>query len=136
MRLALILFAAALSSPADLVWKDAPPSLPPGTKVAVLEGDARKEGIFTMRLRVPANASIPLHTHPRAERVTVLSGRVEVRVDHQVKTFATGGFYVNDANVPHSVHFAEESVLQLTCEGPWELHLVTRTPGHQDTRTP
>ena len=32
-----------------VVWKDAPPTLPAGAKIAVLEGDPKHEGMFTIR---------------------------------------------------------------------------------------
>ena len=35
---------AAIHKPADLQWKDGPASLPPGAKIAVLEGDPAKAG--------------------------------------------------------------------------------------------
>ena len=110
-------------------WKDAPPTLPAGTKIAVLEGDQRKEGIFTIRLKVPAGTRLAPHTHPRPERVTVLSGRVLVgfgtKIDEAKTTaFTAGGFYVNPPDEPHYVIFPEESVVQLTCEGPWVLTYV------------
>src|SRR3954469_1831282 len=35
--------------PDDVKWMDGPPSLPPGSKFAVLEGDPAKEGFFVMR---------------------------------------------------------------------------------------
>ena len=38
--------------------------------------------------------------------------------------FTSGGFYVNPPNELHSLSIEEESVLQLTCEGPWEVNYV------------
>ena len=120
LTLALLL-AIQVVSP---VWTDAPASMPKGTKMAVLEGSPAKAGLFTIRLRVPAGAKIALHTHPRPERVTVLSGKLTVSIGGKDTTFEDGGFYVNPPDVPHSIAFDEETVLQLTCEGPWELVLV------------
>ena|SRR5688500_10953226 len=120
--IAALLFATIqITAP---VWKDAPPTMPKGTKIAAMEGDIRNPGIFTIRLTVPAGAKLATHTHPRPERVTVLSGKVRVTIDGKTKTFERGGFYVNPPGVPHSVSFAKESVLQLTCEGPWEVVYV------------
>jgi quercetin dioxygenase-like cupin family protein len=114
----------------DVTWSDAPPSMPQGTKIAVLEGSPQKPGLFTIRLKVPAGAVIAPHTHPRPERVTVLSGRIRVgfgsAVTEEGKVFSAGGFYVNPPDEPHFLVIEEESVLQLTCEGPWELKYVTR----------
>ena len=118
---ALLLTTIQVMAP---VWKDAPATMPKGTKIAVLEGDIRKDGIFTIRLKVPAGSKLKTHTHPRPERVTVLSGKVQVTIDGTTTTFGSGGFYVNAPNVPHSVSFPRASVLQLTCEGPWEVVYV------------
>src|SRR5215831_144675 len=60
-------------SPDDLKWGDIP-SLPPGAKIAVIEGPPNEAVPFTFRLRFPAGYQIPAHWHPAVERVTVLSG--------------------------------------------------------------
>src|SRR5918996_2952982 len=59
---------------ADINWTDAPPSMPPGAQIAVIEGDLEKAESFTFRLKLPANYNIAPHTHPAIEHVTVLSG--------------------------------------------------------------
>ena len=61
-------------SPAELKWGDAPPGLPPGAKMAVLDGDPTTKGSFTVRLQAPDGYKVPPHTHPTTERITVLSG--------------------------------------------------------------
>src|SRR3954447_7809369 len=60
--------------PSTLKWREGPPSLPTGAKLAVLEGDPAKDGPFVMRLKLPDGYRLPPHTHPKPERVTVLSG--------------------------------------------------------------
>jgi quercetin dioxygenase-like cupin family protein len=114
---------------AKIVWKDGPPTLPKGTKVAVLEGDPKQAGMFTMRLRVPAGSKVMPHWHPRPERVTILSGKVAVGFgdtwdDKELRGFGPGDFYVNPAQSHHYVFFPRSSVIQITGEGPWELHLL------------
>jgi quercetin dioxygenase-like cupin family protein len=121
--LATLLLATAIQV-TSITWVDAPPTMPAGTKMAVLEGNSQEGGIFTLRLKVPAGSKLAPHTHPRAERVTVLSGKVVVTIGGKSTTFTAGGFYVNPPDEVHSVTFAEESVLQLTCEGPWKLEYV------------
>ena len=128
MHLLALLLAAAIQI-TNPEWKDAPPSMPKGTKMAVLEGDAKQPGLFTIRLKVPAGSKIAPHTHPRPERVTVLSGRVivgfgKVADESKGTTFTSGGFYVNPPDEPHYLFIPEESVLQLTCEGPWVLTYI------------
>lgn len=64
--------------PKDLKWQNGPPSLPPGAKIAVLEGDPAKEGSFVFRVKVPDGYRIPPHTHPKPERVTIISGTFQL----------------------------------------------------------
>ena len=134
LLLAVVAFAAELPpgtiqvDATKLVWTDGPAALPK-SKSVVLEGDPKTTGIFTMRLRVPAGTRVPPHWHPRPERVTVLSGLVQVGFgdkwdDRALRSFHAGDFYVNPANSHHFVKFAEESVVQITGEGPWELHAL------------
>ena len=132
MILALILAAAIAISPDAIVWKDGPPTLPAGAKTAVLEGDPRAEGMFTMRVKVPAGASLAPHWHPRDERVTVLSGTVElgfgtVADKSATKRYGAGSFYVNPPHTMHFLFFPEETVLQMTGAGPWEIHTTPVT---------
>src|SRR4029079_2630363 len=55
-------------------WKAGPAALPPGAKMAVLEGDPTKEGPFVVRFQFPDGYYVAPHTHPKTERVTVISG--------------------------------------------------------------
>lgn len=114
---------------ADIPWTDAPPGLPAGAKTAVLEGDPRKPGAFTMRLRLPAGARLNPHTHPADERVTVLSGSVRLGWGEKFdatrgKTFTAGAFYITPTPMPHFVWADEECVLQVTGQGPWGLTYI------------
>ncbi|HVE69774.1 MAG TPA: cupin domain-containing protein [Thermoanaerobaculia bacterium] len=109
-----------------VVWKDGPPTLPAGSKTAVLEGDPRAEGIFTMRVRVPAGATLAPHWHPRHERVTILSGAAELgfgstATPSATKRYGAGSFYVNPPRTMHYLFFPEETVMQMTGIGPWEM---------------
>jgi quercetin dioxygenase-like cupin family protein len=125
MILALLLAAIGLT-PEAIVWKDGPPTLPAGSKIAVLEGDPRAAALFTMRVRVPAGAALAPHWHPRDERVTILSGAAElgfgtVAEKTNVKRYGAGSFYVNPPRTMHYLYFPEETVMQMTGFGPWEL---------------
>src|SRR5688572_2143540 len=63
---------------ADAVkWAPAPP-FPAGAEIAVLEGDPGAKGTVTLRLKFPANYDIPAHWHSMTERVTVLTGALNV----------------------------------------------------------
>ena len=55
-------------------WMDGPPGLPPGSKFRVVSGDPGKEGMFAVRIQLPANYKIAPHSHPTDEIVSVKSG--------------------------------------------------------------
>jgi len=65
--------AHIMVTPTDLKWADIP-SLPPGAKIAVIEGPMTEAVPFTFRLKLPADYKIPAHWHPAIEHVTVISG--------------------------------------------------------------
>ena len=58
----------------EIKWGPAPSSIPPGAQAAVLCGDPGKEGMFSLRLKLPKDYANPPHTHPKLEIVTVISG--------------------------------------------------------------
>ena len=94
--------------PESINWGDAPPSLPAGAKVFILEGNPQQEGIFTMRVKFPPYYKLPAHTHPKDERVTVLEGAVYVGFGNAMDTsnaqkFTAGSYYLNPVNEAHYV---------------------------------
>jgi len=63
--------------PDDLKWADVA-SMPPGAKIAVIEGPLDGKGPIAFRIKLPANYDIPAHWHPTTEHVTVLSGTLNL----------------------------------------------------------
>jgi hypothetical protein len=63
---------------AEIKWEEGPASLPKGAQIAVLEGDLAKEGPFAFRVKMSDSYRIPPHTHPKTERVTVISGTFNI----------------------------------------------------------
>jgi quercetin dioxygenase-like cupin family protein len=108
---------------AEIAWRDAP-GLPPGAQVALLDGDPAKEGSFTIRLKIPAAYKIPPHLHETAERITVISGAVQLGIgaklrDGALRELRAGDFAVVPAGVPHFAQAREDAVLQIQSEGPF-----------------
>ena len=50
---------------------------------AVLSGDPSKDGLYVLRLKMPANYKIAAHYHPTTEYVTVISRCVPYRNGRQ-----------------------------------------------------
>lgn len=120
---------AALYPPADIQWKDGPPSLPPGAKFAMLEGDPRNEGPFVMRIRVPDGYHIPAHTHPKPERVTVISGTFKLAMGENPKkenaqVLPTGSFGIWPPGMIHAAWMEGETIVQVHGIGPWSINYV------------
>lgn len=111
---------------ASIKWQNGPASLPKGAMIAVLEGDPAKEGPFVFRVKVPDGYRIPLHTHPKTERVTVVSGTFNVSMPDENKTIEMpmGTFGYWPAGMKHTVWTKGETVLQLHGIGPWTIQYV------------
>ena len=125
---ALAQSGAHMVTPDQLKWTDVP-SLPPGAKLAIIEGPLNEAVPFTFRLRLPANYQIPAHSHTAIERVTVLSGTFNIgmgdKLDPQKTTAMGAGSIV--IMPPGHQHFAwtkEETLVQLNGTGPWAITYV------------
>ncbi len=115
--------------PAGLKWANGPASLPPGAELAVLEGDPRKEGPFVMRLKMPDGYRIPPHTHPKPERVTVISGTFHIGMGNTFDpakgtAMPAGTFGTWAPGMKHFVWATGETVIQLHGNGPWVIEYV------------
>jgi len=114
----------------DQKWVDAPPHLPPGTKMLILDGDpAIPDRLFTMRLKMPAGTRLPPHFHPADEHVTVISGEFlsgegDTFSPEATKSMRAGSFYAFPAGHRHFAFVPTESVIQMHGVGPWQVIYV------------
>ena len=97
--------------------------------MAVLEGDPKREMLFTVRFRADSGFEMKPHWHPRNERVTILEGKVGVGfgdevVRDDIEWFGPGDYYVNAKGAHHYVLTDGPAVLQITGIGPWEAHFL------------
>jgi quercetin dioxygenase-like cupin family protein len=118
-----------LYSPTAIEWIAGPTALPPGAKMAVLEGDPTKEGPFVVRFQFPDGYHIPPHTHPKTERVTVISGILclatgEALDRTSAKKLPAGSFGYWPAGMKHTAWSEGETVIQLHGIGPWQINYV------------
>jgi quercetin dioxygenase-like cupin family protein len=111
----------------DLQWAAAP-SVGPGAMIAVIEGDLKAAQPFTFRLKVPANSTIGVHTHPVTERVTVISGTFYFGLGDKSDPAMTKAYQPGDTLIiPAGLSmFAatreQEAIVQLHGIGPWGIH--------------
>jgi len=114
-------------TPNDLKWEDV--ATLPGAKIAVIEGKMNEAGPITARVKLPANFKLPAHYHPGFERVTVLSGTVNIGMGDKLdpkKTTAMGPGTVllMPAKMHHFAWTKEEAIFQLNVTGPWSVTFV------------
>jgi hypothetical protein len=116
-------------TPRDIQWSAAPPSMPAGAKIAVLQGDPGKAGPFVMRLMVPAGYKIPPHWHTQDESLTVISGsfhfgkgdKVEASKSH---TLTPGSFHFLSGKDHHYLVADSRAVIQINGSGPFDVTYV------------
>lgn len=113
----------------QVTWTAGPPSLLPGAQAAVLYGDPSKDGVFVMRLKLPAGFRIAPHTHPRPEIVTVISGAFHIGMgtaadDSKAQKLPAGSLFAFDPGLAHYARVEEETVIQLSSTGPWAINYV------------
>jgi len=116
-------------APGALAWGDPPPSLPPGSKIAVISGDPSKPGPFVARAQVPAGYKIAPHWHPGDENLTVLSGTIAVGMgdawdDSKLQTLGPGGYVGIPAEMRHFFLAKTASTFQVHGIGPLVVNYV------------
>ncbi|APG94944.1 cupin domain-containing protein [Sinorhizobium americanum] len=130
----IVTFASAedahtMIAPGDVKWAPAPKILPAGAEIAVLFGDPSKEGLFALRLKAPSGYVVAPHTHPADEVVTVISGTINLGMGETAdrstaKALPSGSFFALPPNMAHFAYFDEETVVQITTNGPWGIKYV------------
>jgi len=110
-------------TPEALTWTNNP-ALPKGFESVILIGDPTTVGeVVVQRIRLPAHAQVPPHTHPFAETITVISGSAGFGLGDKVETsgemLRAGGFFAHPANDPHYVWTdAEGAIVQIQFIAP------------------
>ena len=118
-----------LHAPDGMKWQDGPKSLPPGAKLAVLEGDPNRPGPFVMRIKLPDGYKIPPHMHPKPERVTVISGSFHLGMGDKFNAkhatpLPAGSYGTWPAGMRHFVWVEGETVVQFHGDGPWQIEYL------------
>jgi ketosteroid isomerase-like protein/quercetin dioxygenase-like cupin family protein len=115
----------------SLTWSDfAPPGFPTGGKISVLHGDPFSAGRFVLRLSLPDGYQVPIHWHPSAEYITVISGSASLGMGNSVaesmsRTFNAGDFVFVPPRQPHFAQARGPVVIEISGNGPFQLNLGT-----------
>jgi quercetin dioxygenase-like cupin family protein len=116
-------------APPEIKWGPAPAVLPAGAEAAVLFGDPSEEGLFVLRLKLPAGYSVAPHTHPVDEVITVISGTFrmgmgETADQRKAQPLPAGSFFALPPGTAHYVFIDQETVVQISTIGPWGLTYI------------
>jgi uncharacterized protein (TIGR02246 family) len=116
-------------APAQLTWGDAPPSLPPGAKLAVISGDPSQSEPFVVRLQLPRGYTVAPHWHPTDEHVTVLTGTLSLGMGDTLDKSAlqdlpVGGYALLPAEMRHYAVAKTAATIQVHGRGPFVVNYV------------
>jgi quercetin dioxygenase-like cupin family protein len=122
--------AHVVVTPEQIKWGAAPPSLPSGAQLAVLEGDPSKAGApFGIRAKLPDGYRVPPHWHPTDERIVVLQGTLGMGVGEKFDPASghelpVGSYALMPKGVRHFVWAKGETVIQVSGMGPLEINYM------------
>jgi hypothetical protein len=117
-------------TPDKLKWGPAPPGLPPGAQVAVLDGDPAKSGApYVLRAKLPDGYKVPPHWHPTDENVTVIRGVLGVGKGEKFdkgagKEMPAGSYAKMPKEMRHFAWARGETIIQVHGTGPFEINYV------------
>jgi hypothetical protein len=118
-----------ITSEGDIKWGDGPATLPAGAKMAVLQGDPGKAGMYTIRIKAPDGFKVAAHWHPTAEYLTTISGTFNIgtgdKLDETKTTpMAAGAFGSMPAKMHHFAWCKGETEVQVSGMGPFVINYV------------
>jgi quercetin dioxygenase-like cupin family protein len=118
-----------LVTPAEIKWGTGPAILPARAQAAVFYGDPTKDGLFSMRFKLPKGYRVPPHTLSKAGLFTVISGTFRIGMGEKAdpskaRAMSAGSFIALAPGTPHFVSVDEETVVQLNNIGPWVITYI------------
>ena len=121
--------ASAQAKTAHSSWMAGPPGLPSGAVFRVVSGDPGKNGMFTIRARLPIDYAVPAHHHPTDEHVTVRSGKLAYGMSDKLDkakamTLSAGHHVTMAANMNHWVYTRGPTEIEVTAMGPFAITYV------------
>lgn len=115
--------------PKNIKWEDVLRGMPLGSQAAVIEGNPKKSGFFTLRHKIPANWVVMPHTHPADEHITVLEGSCYLGIGKEYSEEAAtklsmGAFTMMKAGTAHYFFTKENCIIQVHGMGPQKINYI------------
>lgn len=127
---ALIAASPAYAKSHASKWMAGPPGLPAGSTFMVVKGDPSKEGMFTIRAKLPANYAVPPHHHLTDEKVSVKAGGpLTYGMGDKMNAGSSGslekGYHVTmGANMNHWASTTAATEIEVSAMGPFSIVYV------------
>ena len=120
---------ASIQNTNNMKWGPAPSFLPKGAQLAVLSGNPMAAGPFVIRLKMPANYTVPAHWHTTDELLTIISGNFYGGMGDKVNkskamVVRPGGFVAMPAKMHHFAFSKGPCVVQINAMGPFDIHYL------------
>lgn len=115
-------------TPDKIVWTE-PPTLPPGFKMAVIDGDPKTEGApFTIRIR-GIDVRVPPHWHPADEHLTIIQGTFLLGTGEKfdkaaLQALTAGSYGFMPKEVRHFGQLKGDTIVQVHGIGPFKVIYV------------
>ena len=95
----------------------------------MLSGDPSKDGLYVVRLKMPAGYKIPAHHHPTTENVTVVSGNFNIGMGDYLDEkkgieLTSGGYGEAPAKMNHYAWVTSPTIVQVHGQGPFAITYV------------
>jgi quercetin dioxygenase-like cupin family protein len=118
--------------PGNGVWYRAPTILPQGAQVTFVSGNPYLAEPCTVEFRMPDKYTLPPHTNPAREHVTIVSGKLRVglgpKIDRKKSIVLVAGDTASTATgVPHwSIAEGEVDIIVTWDAGPMGIAYISR----------
>ena len=121
--------AHSFITPTDIKWGDAPPTLPKGAKIAVLQGDPGKAAPFVIRLMAPTGYKVAPHWHTQDEQLTVISGMLYIGLGDKfdkraARALPRGAFHFLPGKEHHYAFANGRTIVQINGNGPFDINYI------------
>jgi len=115
--------------PEDIEWKPFA-AFPPSARLAIVVGEPVREGIYTIRVKLPHGTKMMPHSHPEDRMYTVISGIFYIGLGDKfdpetLQAYPPGSVIILPGNTSH-FHWAKSGdyITQVTAIGPLGLEYM------------
>ncbi len=128
LRLAVFALASVFITPQQVHWTVGTGSVA-GARIATIQGDPAKAGVYVMRFEFPNGFEVKPHVHTEPENVTVLQGELligtgDVANPKLAHAMPAGSFFEISTGTKHWAFARGLTIIEVRAIGPRETTMV------------